>query len=233
MAQQKPNWEAEPPRDWEEEQAFRVGNEVKRLRGKRSAQWLSDRTRELGCSVTRTVISDIEVGRRRYITVSELIILARALDTAPIALLYPFPYFRDGKIKVLPTPKGEQDRVLDKIVAVQWFTGVLNIVPLDSLGMDLVDQSNYFANLRGLERARKVFALFERNQKLNVRLGQQRRNRREGDGSVTDEEVDELIAEIEDNQNRMESLLALGDRDLAEEVQERQLREFPELRGWL
>lgn len=76
----------EPPRNWAEEQAHRIALEIRRLRGKRSAQWLADRTSELGSPVSRSVISDLEVGRRRHIAVAELVVIARALDT-PASLL--------------------------------------------------------------------------------------------------------------------------------------------------
>lgn len=68
---------------------------------RRSAQWLADKTGELGYQVSRTTISDLENGRRRYVTTAELVVLALALDTAPIALMYPGPYF-DRKIRLAP-----------------------------------------------------------------------------------------------------------------------------------
>ncbi|OBA85966.1 hypothetical protein A5633_11490 [Mycolicibacterium elephantis] len=112
-SEKKHGWDANPPRDWGEEQARRIALEVKRLRGKRSAQWLSNRTKELGYEVTRSVISDLEIARRRYVTVSELIVLAAALDTAPITLLYPPPY--GETVELVP------DVMQPKIGAVEWF----------------------------------------------------------------------------------------------------------------
>lgn len=207
------NWGV-PPKNWAEEQAHRVALEIRRLRGKRSAQWLADRTRELGSPVTRAVISDLEIGRRRYVTTAEVVVLARALDTAPIALLYPYPYYGDeATIQVLPTPDGEQPREVPKIDAVQWFSGVLNISPLTNLGLTMVDQSNYFAQLQGLERARKVFDLSVRSEKLRVQLRDLRARRRDG-AAVSDSEIDDLVAEIDDNRARVDDLLSLGDRDL-------------------
>src|SRR5260370_22197613 len=91
------DWE---PNDWGEQQASRVAREITRLRGSNSAQWLSDRTDELGHRVSRSVIADMENGRRRYITAAELIVLAAALETAPVALLYPAPY--DESVEYLP-----------------------------------------------------------------------------------------------------------------------------------
>ena len=104
---------AEPPRNWAEEQARRTALEIRRLRGRQSAQWLADRTKELGSPITRAVISDLELGRRRYVTSAELIVLAAALDTAPITLLYPPPY--DETIELMP---GVEE---PKIAVVDWF----------------------------------------------------------------------------------------------------------------
>ncbi|WP_418601591.1 hypothetical protein [Mycolicibacterium sp. SCSIO 43805] len=103
----------DPPKNWAEEQARRTALEIRRLRGKQSAQWLSDRTKELGSPITRAVISDLELGRRRYVTSAELIVLAAALDTAPIALLYPPPY--NEIIELVPGVEHP------KIGVVEWF----------------------------------------------------------------------------------------------------------------
>ncbi|WP_078309191.1 MULTISPECIES: helix-turn-helix domain-containing protein [unclassified Mycobacterium] len=110
---------------WAEDQAAQIAAEVRRLRGKRSAQWLSDRTAELGHTVTRSVITDLENGRRKYVTIAELIVLAAALNTYPIALLYPPPY--GEPVRILPSvPAGRPERLsagLPKHDAVEWFSG--------------------------------------------------------------------------------------------------------------
>lgn len=217
MAQSKtkPNWEQVPPRNWEEWQAYRIGAEIRRLRGKRwSAQNVSTRTAELGCEVTRAVISDLEVGRRRYVTTAELIILARALDTAPIALLYPAPY-RDT-IQILPVPEGGQAREVEKILAVQWFSGESGLY-LDYLGLSLVDQMNYHSQLLALARARKAFSLDIRRRELGVQLANRRSAKRDGLDAVSDEELDELVTEISELENRIDELWKLGGRDLSAE----------------
>lgn len=115
MAQLKPNWEAVPPRDWSEEQTRRVADEMRNLRGRRSAQWLANRTEHVGYPVSRTVISDLENGRRRYITTAELCALSSALGVAPVRLLY--PELPDGLVEVTP---GTSMRSID---AVMWFSG--------------------------------------------------------------------------------------------------------------
>lgn len=104
---------------WELEQAHRVGREVQRLRKlpdrNWSAQQLAERTDKLGLKMTRQAISDLENGRRRYITTAELIVLAAALNTSPVALAYPGPY--NQQVEILP---GKETTEYD---AAQWFSG--------------------------------------------------------------------------------------------------------------
>ena len=96
-------------------QASRVAREITRLRKSRSTQWLSDRTHELGYRVSRSMITDLENGRRRYVATHELIVLARALSTSPIDLLYGSD---NGANEILP---GES---VPRLVAIQRFTGI-------------------------------------------------------------------------------------------------------------
>jgi hypothetical protein len=103
------------PRGWAEEQALRVAQEVRRLRGSRSAQWLAGETKQCGHEVTRSVIADLENGRRRYVTTAELTVLAAALQTAPIALLFPAPL--DEQVWALPRLK------MTRFMAAEEFCG--------------------------------------------------------------------------------------------------------------
>src|ERR1700758_3168935 len=126
------------PKDWGEEQAHQIGQEVRRLRGKRSTQWLANRTADLDYAVSRSVIADLENGRRRYVTTAELVILARALDTAPVMLLFPPPY--DDDVEIWP------GKSVPKLVAVQGFSG--------EVGYDY--SGEYFGNVQPLRRARQI-----------------------------------------------------------------------------
>lgn len=108
-------------KEWAVDHAARIAAEVKRLRGSRSGQWLSDRTAELGYRVSRTTISELENGRRRYVTTAEIAVLAEALETAPIALIYPPRY--DTPVERLPGVKTE------KLSAVEWFCGTDSRLP--------------------------------------------------------------------------------------------------------
>ncbi len=102
--------------EWARATTQRVGAEIRRLRGKaRGAQWLSDRTAELGHRVGRSRISDLERGDRGgVLDVAELVVLARALDVAPLELV--FPLGREAMTEVLPgTP-------VPTWLAAKWFT---------------------------------------------------------------------------------------------------------------
>jgi len=89
------------------------------------------------------VISDLEKGRRKYVTTAELMVLARALDTTPIALLYPDPY---GDVDMLPTVHATAS------FALQWFSGFVDI-PSPAVADD--DQE-YMRNLRRVQAARRM-----------------------------------------------------------------------------
>lgn len=85
---------SETHNEWSRELVALIGREVQRLRKdntrKLTAQQLADLVTELGTPMTRTTVSDLENGRRgAYLTVPELISLARALDIPPGLLTFP------------------------------------------------------------------------------------------------------------------------------------------------
>ncbi len=86
--------------DWSASFTKRIAQEIRLRRGRRSAKWLSDRTEHFGHRVGRARISDLETGRRTRIDVGELFVLARALDTVPLLLL--FPGIPNTLVDVLP-----------------------------------------------------------------------------------------------------------------------------------
>ncbi len=102
-------------RSWAEDTTERIAAAVKALRGKRSAQWLADRTAELGHPISRTAISNLEVGRKRAVDVPELVVLAKALGVPPLLLLY--PALSAGEVEVLPGHR------TSSWSAAQWFAG--------------------------------------------------------------------------------------------------------------
>ena len=94
----------------------RIAGAIKQARGKRSAQWLADRTVDLGYPITRAQIANYESGRKQSLDTAELIVLAAALNTSPANLIYPGPY--QDIVEVLPGREGSE------FDAVQWFSGL-------------------------------------------------------------------------------------------------------------
>ena len=77
---------------WAAREAAEIGRRIAQRRAglQMSAQQLADRCAELGIpEITRPVLVKLEHGRREAVSTAELAVLAAALDTAPILLLYP------------------------------------------------------------------------------------------------------------------------------------------------
>lgn len=100
--------------EWSRATIDRVAAGIRDARGHRSAQWLSDRTEELGHPISRVAISNLEVGRKSGLDIADFLILARALEVPPIALL--FPGLIDSPVEVVP---GQHVVAAD---AFRWFT---------------------------------------------------------------------------------------------------------------
>lgn len=94
----------------------RIAAAIKEARGKRPAQWLADRTAELGYPITRAQIANYETGRKKTLDIAELVVIAAALGTSPVALVYPGPY--NEKVEVVP------GREAWGFNAVQWFSAL-------------------------------------------------------------------------------------------------------------
>ncbi|MEZ5130325.1 MAG: helix-turn-helix domain-containing protein [Mycobacterium sp.] len=86
---------------WPQRQTLQIGVAIRALRGRRSTAWLSDATAELGERVGRSTITDIEIGRRKYVAVHELSLIAGALGVSPAALLV-HGAMPDGEVEFLP-----------------------------------------------------------------------------------------------------------------------------------
>jgi hypothetical protein len=80
-----------------------------------SAQQLSDACAKLGAQIPRTVISNIENGRRTNVSVAEVLVIARALEQPPGALVFPAGYV--SEVEYLPGKK------TDPLQAVDWWSG--------------------------------------------------------------------------------------------------------------
>jgi transcriptional regulator with XRE-family HTH domain len=99
--------------DWPGRIAATVASQVRRYRRERkvSGQKLCEKMSELGLDFPRSVLANLETGRRETVTVAELIVLAKALEVAPLELLIPA-----GGVEMLPgVTWSPQD-------AAQWFS---------------------------------------------------------------------------------------------------------------
>ena len=78
--------------EWPARLTHSIATEVRRRRKARkwSAQRLSDECAKAGMEIARSLISDLEMGRRAHISVAEWLVIAKALDVAPILLVFPF-----------------------------------------------------------------------------------------------------------------------------------------------
>lgn len=81
-----------------------------------SAQQLADECARLGHpGLQRTVISNLENGRRRDVSVADVLVLAAALEVAPAALVFPVGYA--AEVECLP------GRTSPPLEAADWFAG--------------------------------------------------------------------------------------------------------------
>lgn len=85
-------------------------------RGRRlSAQGLADRCAELGHPLDRSVIAKLEKGIRQTVSVADLLVLAKALDLPPLALVFPVGY--EEEAEVLPGRKEHP------VTGLRWASG--------------------------------------------------------------------------------------------------------------
>lgn len=100
-----------------------VAGEVRRYRERQqprmSAQQLSDRTGELSMLIPRSVLANLESGRRETVSVAEVVVLAAALNVSPIELMCPAGSGQHAEI--LP------GRLLDWPETMRWITGKLKM----------------------------------------------------------------------------------------------------------
>lgn len=94
-----------------------IAREVRRHRQARgmSAQQLADKCAEVGMPLQRTVISNIENGRRGNVSVAEVLVLAAALEVPPAALIFPAGYAE--AVEYLP------GRAAAPLEAADWWHG--------------------------------------------------------------------------------------------------------------
>ncbi|GAB2835566.1 helix-turn-helix domain-containing protein [Streptomyces daliensis] len=80
--------------EWMDRVQATVAGEVRRRRKERgwSAQDLADRCEQLGHPIPRNVIANMESGRRAGLPLVDVMVLAAALETYPVYLIFPVGY---------------------------------------------------------------------------------------------------------------------------------------------
>ena len=103
--------------EWGQEISAQVGLQVRKYRSELdlSAQNLANRTAQLGYEVKRSVIAEMENGKRNTVSVADVFVLARALAVPPIALLLPIETAET--VALLPNKR------TDAWTAFDWITG--------------------------------------------------------------------------------------------------------------
>lgn len=105
--------------EWPERLSADVGLNVKRLRERTewpiSAQTLANRTAELGHEVKRSVIANMESGRRANVPLTDVFVLAQALRVPPALIVFPLGHFET--FEALP------GRRFDTSEAARWWEG--------------------------------------------------------------------------------------------------------------
>lgn len=103
--------------DWSAALALSIAAEVRRHRQALglSAQQLSERCAQAGMPIQRSVLANLESGRRSTVTVAEVLVLAAALQVAPAQLI--FPVGQQEKVEMLP---GVEEPPYE---AIQWLSG--------------------------------------------------------------------------------------------------------------
>ncbi|WP_159011840.1 helix-turn-helix domain-containing protein [Streptomyces sp. NRRL F-5123] len=150
------NW----PEDWPRLITLVAAKRIKssRIDRKMSAQQLSERCAELGVPIARSVLANLESGRRTSIALHEILVLSRALKVSPISLCFPL-----GDVeKFIPTP----NESVDTWDCFKWFTGEAPFPgePPSGLPREVIDteDAQKYAFLRGFNDMGGLFRHHER-----------------------------------------------------------------------
>jgi hypothetical protein len=119
---------------------------MRRARGSRSARQLCEQTEKLGYRVSPEIIAKLDSGHRgAVLNVTELLVLAAALDIPPALVL--FPGYPDGEVEYLPGRRASAK------AAAEWFAGTAPIPgsedDIPSVGRRLVAAVHEFTELSG------------------------------------------------------------------------------------
>lgn len=143
--------------DWQKEMTDRIGKQVEFLRGDMTALKLSELTERLGMKISRSALSDLENGKRKSISLAEVLVLSAALKVPPALLIW--PDYPDGLTEFLP------GRETPSFQAANWFGGeqVLSHDGLENISVELHGFSTPVVRLSKLRDAllEKALDLFQ------------------------------------------------------------------------
>ncbi|WP_372483545.1 helix-turn-helix domain-containing protein [Streptomyces aculeolatus] len=125
--------------EWADRVKATVAGEVRRRRKAMgwSAQDLADRIAQLGHPIPRNVIANMESGRRATLPLVDVLVLAAALETYPLCLIFPVGYVE--RVQELPLQE-----LVPTWEALQRFTGEEEVSTHD---FGLVPDFDYHASL--------------------------------------------------------------------------------------
>lgn len=121
--------------------------------------------------LTQAALTNIETGRpdnksskrRRDVSVEELLVLARALETSPLLMM--FPVGHQDQVEVLP------GRSVDVWPALRWFTGQGRF-PADTIDIPGVEDGTPVPGGRPIKLFEKHHELIRRHYLLTLKTGQ-------------------------------------------------------------
>ncbi|EYT53522.1 helix-turn-helix domain-containing protein [Kocuria sp. UCD-OTCP] len=153
---------------WATTTTHRIGKNIAAVRKRKNmtAQTLADRCTELGVAMKRTSIANLENERRDSVTVTDLIVIAAALDVPPVTLIYPTAQAGEPIEMVGGTTATTFD-------ALSWFSGTAALTPGEA-----DEDVALIQNLQGIRSAES----------------QARRYLRQGENEYTDDEFRETMA---------------------------------------
>jgi transcriptional regulator with XRE-family HTH domain len=173
---------------WHAALSWRIGRAVasRRKALDMTAQQLAKRCEDLGVPIHRTTITKIENGRSRF-DLGELIVLAVALNTSPVTLLYPGPY--GGLVDLIPRLRTTE------FTAAQWFSGLQPVLEDGVAAGDAAHRrAGYRKSVETLQTLRRIEA-FQESKPQGDRLTDDQRQQI----SFIDRQIDYLRTSLGDD----------------------------------
>lgn len=204
--------------DWSAGLALAIAGEVRRHRQAQglSAQQLADRCAAIGMPIQRSVLANLESGRRTTVTVAEVLVLAHALGVPPGVLM--FPVGHKQQCEVLPGGYLEPDFAVDWLsgrafisqdVADEFFVTPLGLIRLHQ---DAVKKLQQQLRKRGAAAARAVTAEYE------YVAAAERAARVESEILLVEQQLRQLGSDLVHEQASEHDLLTRQREELVEEV---------------